>query len=348
MPISDQELSNLYENFREYEASEGEEFSQERRDKKKFFQKKLSLEELDDLSEGDIRELIREFWAFEMWTNKDYLVEEMLEEGIELFRGKLQKALYESSNNGRAYDILNEEVRMMGPASASELLTCVFPNECGIWNEKARRGLEILSYSGDLPLEKKKIDGKEYEKFNKSLAEVSERLEKVGDGLEDFLELDYFLFYVVTETTEEKEEPVEDFSHDDMIETLLEIGDGLGFDVDKEYQAGPGARIDVRWSTKVANLGRIAYAFEVQRKGSRDSAILNLQKARNADPSLQKLVIVSTVEQLKKFRSEIDALDENFRKFVSYMSVDKVMSASQKLRDLKVLLQEAGLMEEIG
>jgi len=197
-------------------------------------------------------------------------------------------------------------------------------------------------------LDKKKIDGKEYAKFNEYLSEVSDRLEKLGDGLEDFLELDYFLFYVVTESSEEKEEPVEDFSHDEMIETLLEIGDGLGFDVDKEYQAGPGARIDVRWSTKVANLGRIAYAFEVQRKGSRDSAILNLQKAKNADPSLQKLVIISTVKQLEKFRNEIDALDENFRKFVSYMSVDNVMSASQKLRDLKELLQEAGLMEEIG
>jgi len=348
MPISDEELSNLYENFKNHEKGKGEEFTEERRTKKKFFQKKLSPENIDHLSEGDIREIIRELWAFQMWTNKDYLVEEMLKDGIENLKNKLQTALHDSPNKGEAYNLLTEEVRMMGPASASELLTCVFPNECGIWNEKARKGLEILSYSEDLPLDKKKIDGKEYAKFNEYLSEVSDRLEKLGDGLEDFLELDYFLFYVVTESSEEKEEPVEDFSHDEMIETLLEIGDGLGFDVDKEYQAGPGARIDVRWSTKVANLGRIAYAFEVQRKGSRDSAILNLQKAKNADPSLQKLVIISTVKQLEKFRNEIDALDENFRKFVSYMSVDNVMSASQKLRDLKELLQEAGLMEEIG
>jgi hypothetical protein len=347
MAISDEKLSKIY---KEFKKSETEDFLTERKTKIDFFQKKFSLSNISKLEEGDIRETVRRLWAFQMWTNKDYLANEILKDGLEFLRNNIKKALYESKNKGEAFDYLIENIRMMGPASASEILNSIFPEECGIWNEKARDGLKILFYSDVLPLDKKNIKGKEYEKFNNILSELRKNLRKMDQDVEDFMELDYFLYYLFEKgfIEEKKEEKIKDFNHNEMIDTLLEIGDGLGFDVDKEYMAGPGARIDVRWSTKVANLGRIAYAFEVQRGGSPDSAILNLQKARNADPSLQKLVIVSTEEQLEKFRMEIGALDENFRKFVSYLTVDKVTEASENLKNLKEILQETGLMEEIG
>lgn len=346
MVASDQDISDLY---REFKEGSSKEFSEERRNKKQFFQKKLAQDKISKLREGDVREIVRELWSFEMWTNKDYLVEEITKEGLEQLREKLSKFLYEQPSKGHTFDKIVENVRMMGPASASEILTCLFPEECGIWNKKAREGLKKLGFGDELPIEKKKIDGEQYQQFNQALLQVKERIEDDGFEVEDLLEIDYFLYFFVEKSSEqEEEEKIEDFSHSEMIDTLLEIGDGLGFDVDKEYQAGPGARIDVRWSTKVANLGRIAYAFEVQRKGSRDSAILNLQKARNADPSLQKLVIVSTQDQLKRFKDEIGALDERFRKFVSYISVEKIYQAEENLSDLKDFLREAGLKENIG
>jgi len=346
MPISDNELSDYYKEFKE---DEDPEFIEEREEKKDFFQEKLSKSNISSLEEGDIREIVRNLWAFQIWTNKDYIVEEMTDEGIEKFRNNLKDALYRSSDKGEAYDKLIENVKMVGPASASELLTCVFPDKCGIWNRKAREGLKILSYEGKLPLDKKKITGEQYVKFNKALKEIRDKLQDLDHDIEDMLELDYFLFDIIERTEEkEEEEKTKDFDHDEMINTIAEIGDGLGFDVQKEYFAGPGARLDVKWSTKIANLGSIGYAFEVQRRGSRDSAIINLLQARKADPTIQKLVIVSTEDQIEKFQDKINTLDENFRKFVSYISVDKIEEASEKLRSLKEILQEAGLMEEMG
>lgn len=346
MPVSDKELLGYYKKFK---ADEKTEFIEERKNKKDFFQEKLSKSNINNLEEGDLREIVRNLWSFQIWTNKDYIVEEMTDEGIENFRSNLKDALYNSSDKGESYSKLIENVRMVGPASASELLTCIFPDQCGIWNRKAREGLKALSYEERLPLDKKKITGKQYNKFNKILKEIKSNLQRLGHDIEDMLELDYFLYDIIERAEEkEEEEKIKDFDHDEMINTIAEIGDGLGFDVKKEYSAGPGARLDVKWSTKIANLGSIGYAFEVQRRGSRDSAIVNLQKARNSDPSIQKLVIVSTEDQLEKFRDEISELSENFRKFVSYLSVDKVEEASEELRSLKEILQEAGLMEEIG
>jgi len=346
MPISSKDLSKIIKDFKKTETKE---FIAERRQKREFFQKKFSQNNISNLNEGDVREIVRSLWSFEMWGNKDYVVNQILKDSVIALRNRLKNAFYGSKSIAEAFNHLIKDIHMMGPASASEILTCMYPERCGIWNEKARCGLKSLSYSEILPLDKKNITGKEYEKFCNVLIEIRKNLRNINQDIEDFLELDYFLYYLYEQSiiTKKKEEKIKDFNHNEMIGLLLEIGDGLGFDVDKEYQAGPGARVDVRWSTKIANLGRIAYAFEVQRAGSRDSAILNLQKAKQADPSMQKLVIVSTEEQLDKFRNEIDALDPNFKRSVSYLTVDKVNEAYDNLKNLKEVLQIAGLMEEI-
>lgn len=71
-----------------------------------------------------------------------------------------------------------------------------------------------------------------------------------------------------------------------------------------ECQLAAGARIDVRWKSRVANLGTISYFFEVHHSGSRDSAILNLKKAENNADGVQRLAIVSDPEQLEEEQSE--------------------------------------------
>lgn len=162
MPISDEKLAKSYKKFKK---SETEGFLTERKRKKDFFQNKFSQSNISNLQEGDVREMVRMLWAFQMWTNKDYLTNEILKDSLIALRNRIKKALYGTENIGEAFNQLIKSIRMMGPASASEILTCVFPDKCGIWNEKARRGLENLSYSDTLPLDKKNINGKEYEKF---------------------------------------------------------------------------------------------------------------------------------------------------------------------------------------
>lgn len=346
--MSNEELSRLFQEFKEAESSELSEDVKERQEKKEFIQQNLSEENLSDYAEGDLRELVRSLWAFQMWTNKDYIVDEMLKDGLDALRKHFKTALHESSSVKAAFSELVGNVRMMGPAAASEILSSVYPDRCAIWNRKAKQALDQLSYSDETSMfTGQTLSSDEYGEFNDVLLNMKASLEDQGHQVDDLLELDYFLYYILEEAPPEEEE-VEDFIHDEVRNLLRELGDGLGFDVDVEYQAAPGAQIDVRWSTKVANLGRIAYAFEVHRRGSRDSAILNLQKARNADPSIQKLILVSTKEEIEKFKDEVDALGGEFPRFISYMVVDKAFEASDHLTRLKEILQEVGLMEKIG
>ena len=99
-----------------------------------------------------------------------------------------------------------------------------------------------------------------------------------------------------------------------------------------------GARIDAIWRSRVANLGTIAYAFEVHRRGSRDSAILNLQRVRR-DPAIQKVIVVSSKRELENFKKEIAHLDEGFRNSVGYFEVHDLQRALDYLQSFKDILK---------
>jgi hypothetical protein len=138
-----------------------------------------------------------------------------------------------------------------------------------------------------------------------------------------------------------------DFDHNAVIEQLLELGDGLGFEVAKEFFVVRGCKIDAIWRSRVANLGTIAYAFEVHRRGSRDSAILNLQRVRR-DPSVQKVIVVSSKDELERFKGEIESLDESFRNSVGYFEVRALQHALNNLQNLKDILSGLGLLSTVA
>ena len=111
-----------------------------------------------------------------------------------------------------------------------------------------------------------------------------------------------------------------------------------------EYQLAAGARIDVRWKSRVANLGTISYFFRVHHDGSRDSAILNLKKAETNADGVQRLAIVSDPDKLDRFRADIDAFSADFADSVSYLSIEEVVELDELVGDLQDQLQEVGLM----
>jgi hypothetical protein len=108
-----------------------------------------------------------------------------------------------------------------------------------------------------------------------------------------------------------------------------------------------GCKIDAIWRSRVANLGTIAYAFEVHRRGSRDSAILNLQRVKR-DPTIQKVVVVSTRQELDRFKEEMASLDESLRMSVGYFEVQDLQRALNHLQGLKDILTTLGLLSTEG
>jgi hypothetical protein len=319
------------------------------------FQTLLSEENVEGLTEPDFRKIIASLWEYVGWTNKDYVADRVLTyKDIKELRSELKELLYGKDPFPQRYDHFSRSVRGLGSSGLTEILAFFNPQEYGIWNEKSRKALEILGLSNELPTRKYKITGQEYEKVNRTLKmiyhEIKPVFEKVGIAEQsmDLTLVDLFLYYVyqqeIVEKTLKDEQEDYDFDHDEIVDKLVTLGIGLGFEVEQEKLIAKGARVDVIWRAKIANLGVVSYVFEVHREGSIDSLILNLQRVRN-DPTVQKLVVVANKTNHKKIQEEVSSLSEDFRKSLTYWEVKDVERAHNLLNELNAIIGKLELVK---
>lgn len=337
---------NPVEMFQEFNREVGTSWQSETFEKQDQIRSSLAENNLENFEEGDLRQLVRNLWAYDRWGDKDYVIERIVQRDISAVRDTLQHALYDTADTGARFSEL-KELNNVGTATASEILMFIYPDEYALCDTKAIEGLKELGFGTQLPNDSHRIRSSEdylafLEAAEKLRFELAQQVEDPSSPL-NFIYLNEFLYYLAER--DQAREAVEDFDHEEMKEELLAIGDGLGFDVQEEYKAGPRAVIDVLWSTRVANLGKISYAFEVHRSGSPDSAILNLQKTKNTDPTIQKVVIVATKKDLDRFREELEAVGGDFSKSVSYLEPSAVEQANSHLTELQEILKKAELLE---
>ncbi|HVO69960.1 MAG TPA: hypothetical protein VMT24_07945, partial [Aggregatilineaceae bacterium] len=158
----------------------------------------------------------------------------------------------------------------------------------------------------------------------------------------DLLDVDYFLQHVWR--SESAEPSIEgmpglnyDFDHNEVVGQLVAIGQWLGFQAEQERKIARGSQVDAIWQARIANLGVVTYVFEVQRRGSIDSLILNLQRAQN-NPTVQRLIVVANPADIGRARQEIATLPESFRKSVGYMEAREVMRAARLIDELSGII----------
>ncbi len=322
-----------------------------REERRNLILRVLSHENLKEMSELEFGEVISSLWASRIFGNKDYLIQKILEEnGIEKIKKALENLLYGSEEFERRFDNFLETVKGIGPASVTETLCLFDPEKFGIWNDKVRKALKILKFE-ELPLNKYRISGKEYEQINNVLKIIARKLRQLGIDKADLLTVDYFLYEVwklekegkIKKEDEVVKEIVE-FDHDEIRDFIRDIGIWLGFEVSIEKLIARGARVDVIWEVKIANLGKVTYVFEVHKKGSIDSLIVNLQKALN-NPTVQKVIAVSDKKQLRKLKEGVEDLPENFRKLLVFWNVEDVINVHEKLEEIMESISKLELVK---
>jgi hypothetical protein len=349
-PVKARITSFLTEFEKWLDTDEGKEFLREREEKMREFRGLLNAEAIERLSEPDFRRIIVSLWAYVGWTNKDYVADRVLKStDFNTLRSELKNLLYGAAPLADRYDRFFEKVKGIGPAGVTEILAFTEPKQYGIWNDKSRRALEILGLGQRLPTRKYKISGREYGEVNEALKSIF-RIIKPGEAEPNLVYVDFFLFYLVTRESSREaiviSEEDYDFDHDEIVEKLVEIGSGLGFEANSEQQISKGARVDGLWLARIANLGVVSYVCEGQRGGSIDSLILNLQRARN-NPTVQKLVVVANTRDLKKIKDEVESLSEDFRKSLAYLEAKDVKRASDLLSELNSIISRLELVKSL-
>jgi len=231
----------------------------------------------------------------------------------------------------------------MGPAMYSELLCHVHPNDYILWNRRAYVGLNFLGIT-NLPRYNYQLTGKKYKELSKIAKLISNEMKNAGADDYSMLAVDYFIWEelqveenlskifnkkeVIEKTPEISRSLSNDeskFIHNDVRDAIRDIGIWLGFNAETEKKVAEGSVVDTVWESTIGNMGRVMYVFEVQTKGSIDSLILNLLKAKN-NPAVQGVVAVSDenqLEKIKKHAATVQGLGDSLKVW-NYQEVWKV------------------------
>ncbi|MEG0303367.1 hypothetical protein [Gordonibacter sp.] len=262
-------------------------------------------------------EYLGKLWALRMWGNKQYKVLEIIEgTGFDNLKHALSELLYGSADIAERWDSFSSSVKGLGNAAASELLSYVNPDEYMIYNGTTNAAFEYF----EIPLVTKyayQRTGRLYVDVCNAAKEILVYLRAAGLPTNDLLAVDYFLWDIVRlEAVRDdkaevpcmvKTEPSPKSLHNEVRDSIVEIGKLLGFEARSEVKVSTGAVVDAVWEAKIGNMGRAMYVFEVQDSGSVDSLILNLMRAQN-NAAVQAIVAVSDARQLEKIKAESESV----------------------------------------
>jgi hypothetical protein len=327
-----------------------------RQDRQALYDTVLSQQAINQMTELEFGQVISSLWASQMWGNKGYLVNKLIQENsLPELRLHMKDLLWGSSDLMTRYDDFRKNVKGFGTAMLAEILAFVHPDQCGVWNDRARAALRFLGYERELPfLHKSQLAGQEYQKFNDLLGSLVAELKLQGFSEMDHLGIIY-LFYEIWRAGKQETIPVvvesvtpvkttESCNHDDIAEQIIAIGQALGFQTEKEKLVAKGAKVDVVWQARIANMGVVMYVFEVQSHGSIDSLILNLQRAQ-VNQSVQRLIVVASAKDIEKIRGEVATLPESFRRAVSYWEAAETMRAAGLVDELFGIINKLELVK---
>ena len=290
----------------------------ERKERKMYYQSFNKLK-IFSMTEDEFLEYISKLWSMLIWGNKKYVVDKLIKDnGFENLKKQLVELLYGEVAIEKRWDAFLKNVKGLGPATISELLTYINPREYVIFNKTT-----ILCYTyldiPEMPKYNYQYTGKKYTEVCQAAKEIAAMMQTAGAEDVDLLAVDYFLWDEVLPLSEKKatnittqaipmaDKPVSAKEtkslHNEIKEKLVAIGELLGFESRAEVRITAGAVVDAVWEAKIGNMGKAIYVFEVQSKGSIDSLILNLKKAQN-NAAVQAVVAVADEEQLAKIIKE--------------------------------------------
>lgn len=315
------------------------------------------------MTEEDLYTYIAKLWAMRMWGNKQYKVAQLIEKnGFDLLIAELADLVWGDNPIPHRWDRFREIISGFGPAMMSEILCHVYPDNCMLWNRRAYVGLRYLGVE-NLPRYNYQMTGDRYCEVSLEAHQIAQELQKHGVKDANLLTADYFLWEELqvesnltqihsaqdaTEippiTPELVDEQTAEFIHDEIRDKVRDIGEWLGFTGTIEKKVSDGSKVDAIWESKVGNMGRTIYVFEVQTKGSVDSLIVNLLKSTK-NPAVQAVVAVSDSKQLEKIRrdsADVPGLADKLK----YWDYTSVLNVHESLESVNLAINGLGLVPE--
>lgn len=217
----------------------------ERKSQKEFYQA-FTSEKLLDMTEDEFLGYISKLWSMIIWGNKQYVVDKLIaDNGFDNLKKQLVELLYGNAPIEKRWDSFLKTVKGFGPATISELLTYVNPEEYVIFNRTTILCFTYLDIPG-MPKYNYQYTGKKYVEVCAIAKKIAAVLREGGIETIDLLTVDYFLWDEVLPLAEKSPSdkktqvaPVREKMvtmkeskslHEEIKEKLIAIGELLDFE----------------------------------------------------------------------------------------------------------------------
>lgn len=330
----------------------------ERRERAVYYQS-WTADKLRKMTKEDLAEYISKLWAMRIWGNKQYVVDQLVEDnGLPALLANLADLVWSTQPIEQRWDTFRKKVKGIGPAMVSEILCHTHPDECMLWNRRVYVALEYLRVP-DLPRYNYQFTGKKYAQLCATAEDIAQEMRALGAKDPTLLTVDYFIWEelqvaeslegifkpkVAAPPVEKVDDKTSAFIHNEVRDKLRDIGLWLGLQAATEIKVADGAKVDTTWEATIGNMGRVIYVFEVQTKGSLDSLILNLLKSLN-NPAVQGVVAVSDAKQLEKIKLETAGV-AGLKDKVRYWDYQQVLEVHEALESVNDAINALGLVPQ--
>ena len=248
--LSQEQIALLKKYVESYQKSvatdDGKQNLKVHREHQDFFSNKLSEVNIDKIDEKELREIYKNLWASNIWSNKDWSFENKLlrPNGLPKIKEGLKELLYGNESIDVRFDNFREKVQGFGPSSISEILHFVFPDKYCLWNDKPKTVLPFLKIDllPDRLIKYNLKSGSDYVQCIEVLELLKNELKNFGFKNPDYIDVDCVLWHVfnlipatkqkkVAQTSEEVKPVIvgQISSHEEAEYYLLELGKLLGY-----------------------------------------------------------------------------------------------------------------------
>jgi hypothetical protein len=246
-----------------------------RKERLAWYRAHLAKDKIAKLSAEEFATLVKNLWAVNIWSNKDYKVAQLIEDnGLDKLRSSLADLLHGSEPLEKRWDGFRKSIKGFGPSSLSEILTFFDPQQYALVNLKPYRVFPLLGLAIN-PVN----DGKSYRKAVEEIGKIKKELETNGVPGVDFILTDFFiayLFYEVFDLEHKRKDfvvktapeaptelvvqgPISDLaidSHEGAEAVLLMLGNLLGYDT---YTPDAGRTYKEQKLGQIASLKELPY-----------------------------------------------------------------------------------------
>ena len=175
------------------------------RSERKLYYQSFTEAKLLAMTEDELLAYISKLWSMLIWGNKKYVVDKLIaDNGFENVKKQLAALLYGDAAVEKRWDSFLKNVKGLGPATISELLTYVNPQEYVIFNKTTIICFTYLGVPG-MPKYNYQCTGKKYAEVCAISKQIIVELISVGKVSVDLLAVDYFMWDELLPLAEKQE-----------------------------------------------------------------------------------------------------------------------------------------------